>query len=66
MFILVKENVQFKEDIKKLLKSLSPRISEDIRNKMGEAAVKLAKKIKYESAGTVEFLFDDKLKNFGF
>ena len=33
---------------------------------MGEAAVKLAKKIKYESAGTVEFLFDDKTKEFWF
>ena len=46
--------------------SPSPRISEDIRNKMGEAAVKLAKKIKYESAGTVEFLFDDKTEEFWF
>ena len=33
---------------------------------MGEAAVKLAKKIKYESAGTVEFLFDDKTEEFWF
>ena len=41
--------------------SPSPRISKEIRNKMGEAAVKLAKMIKYESAGTVEFLFDDKV-----
>ena len=46
--------------------SPSPRISEDTRNKMGEAAVKLAKKIKYESAGTVEFLFDDKTEEFWF
>ena len=46
--------------------SPSPRISEEIRNKMGEAAVKLAKKIKYESAGTVEFLFDDKTEEFWF
>jgi acetyl/propionyl-CoA carboxylase alpha subunit len=33
---------------------------------MGAAAVKLAKKIKYESAGTVEFLFDDKTDEFWF
>ena len=33
---------------------------------MGEAAVKLAKQIKYESAGTVEFLFDDKTEEFWF
>jgi len=46
--------------------SPSPRISKEIRNKMGEAAVKLAKMIKYESAGTVEFLFDDKTKEFWF
>ena len=46
--------------------SPSPRISEDIRNKMGDAAVKLAKQIKYESAGTVEFLFDDKTEEFWF
>ena len=46
--------------------SPSPRISDDIRNKMGEAAVKLAKRIKYESAGTVEFLFDDKTEEFWF
>ena len=46
--------------------SPSPRISNDVRNKMGEAAVKLAKQIKYESAGTVEFLFDDKTEEFWF
>ena len=46
--------------------SPSPRISEEIRNKMGDAAIKLAQKIKYQSAGTVEFLFDDKTKEFFF
>ena len=46
--------------------SPSPRVSEEVRNKMGDAAVKLAKKIKYESAGTVEFLFDDKTDEFWF
>ena len=33
---------------------------------MGNAAIKLAKKIKYKSAGTVEFLFDDKTEEFWF
>ena len=44
--------------------SPSPRITEEIRFAMGNAAVDLAKKIKYESAGTVEFLFDDKSGEF--
>ena len=46
--------------------SPSPRITEEIRFAMGNAAVDLAKKIKYESAGTVEFLFDDKSSEFWF
>ena len=46
--------------------SPSPRISEEVRNKMGDAAIKLAQKIKYQSAGTVEFLFDDKTDEFWF
>ena len=46
--------------------SPSPRITEEIRFAMGNAAVDLAKKIKYESAGTVEFLFDDKSGEFWF
>ncbi len=46
--------------------SPSPRITEEIRFAMGNAAVDLAKKIKYESAGTVEFLFDDKSCEFWF
>ena len=46
--------------------SPSPRITEEIRFGMGNAAVDLAKKIKYESAGTVEFLFDDKSGEFWF
>ena len=33
---------------------------------MGDAAIKLAKKLKYESAGTVEFLVDDKTGEFWF
>ena len=46
--------------------SPSPRISEDTRKKMGSAAIKLAKKIKYQSAGTVEFLLDDDTEEFWF
>ena len=46
--------------------SPSPRVSPEIRDAMGSAAVKLAKKIKYQSAGTVEFLFDDKTGEFWF
>lgn len=33
-------------------------ITEDVREKMGEAAVRLAKAINYDSAGTLEFLVD--------
>jgi acetyl-CoA carboxylase, biotin carboxylase subunit len=36
----------------------SPIITERLRNKMGEAAIKGAKAIKYEGAGTIEFLVD--------
>ena len=36
--------------------SPSPRVDPEMRHAMGEAALKLAKKLKYESAGTVEFL----------
>ena len=46
--------------------SPSPRITEEIRFGMGNAAVDLAKKIKYKSAGTVEFLLDDKSGEFWF
>ena len=46
--------------------SPSPRVSDEIRTKMGNAAVELAKQIRYESAGTVEFLFDDKTGEFWF
>lgn len=38
--------------------SPSPVITERLRNKMGEAAIKGAKAIKYEGAGTIEFLVD--------
>ena len=46
--------------------SPSPMIDEEMREKMGQAAIKLASKLKYESAGTVEFLVDEKTKEFWF
>ncbi len=45
--------------------SPSPFMTPSLRKKMGEAAVKAAKYIKYEGAGTVEFLVD-KHRNFYF
>ena len=46
--------------------SPSPRVDSEMRTAMGDAAIKLAKKLKYESAGTVEFLVDDKTGEFWF
>lgn len=43
----------------------SPFVDEELRNKMGEAAIKAASAIRYEGVGTVEFLVD-KDKNFYF
>lgn len=43
----------------------SPIMTNDLRKKMGVAAIKAAKSIKYEGVGTVEFLVDKK-KNFYF
>ncbi|WP_298221420.1 acetyl-CoA carboxylase biotin carboxylase subunit [Flavobacterium sp.] len=43
----------------------SPFMTDDLRSRMGEAAVKAAEFIQYEGAGTVEFLVD-KHRNFYF
>ena len=43
----------------------SPFMTEELREKMGQAAVKAAEFIKYEGAGTIEFLVD-KHRNFYF
>jgi acetyl-CoA carboxylase biotin carboxylase subunit len=43
----------------------SPFMTDNLREKMGEAAVKAAEYIKYEGAGTIEFLVD-KNRNFYF
>ena len=45
--------------------SPSPTLTPDVRQKMGEAAVKISKEIGYNNAGTVEFLVDKDL-NFYF
>jgi len=46
--------------------SPSPRIDPELREKMGEAALRLAGALAYQSAGTVEFLFDDDSGEFFF
>jgi acetyl-CoA carboxylase biotin carboxylase subunit len=45
--------------------SPSPIVTKELREKMGAAAVKGAKSVKYEGAGTIEFLVD-KHRNFYF
>lgn len=46
--------------------SPSPSLTPEIRNKMGEAAVRAAKLINYVGAGTLEFIFDNQTKEFFF
>ena len=46
--------------------SPSPRVDAALREKMGEAALSLARALGYESAGTVEFLVDDDTGEFFF
>jgi acetyl-CoA carboxylase, biotin carboxylase subunit len=43
----------------------SPALNDELRTKMGEAALKAARAVQYSGAGTVEFLLD-KYKNFYF
>ncbi len=43
----------------------SPFMTDELREKMGEAAIKAVKSIKYEGVGTIEFLVDDQ-RNFFF
>jgi acetyl-CoA carboxylase biotin carboxylase subunit len=40
----------------------SPALDEDLRRRMGEAALKVIQVARYENAGTVEFLLDDERK----
>ena len=45
---------------KVLEESPSPVVDEDLRIRMGQAAVRLAETVGYDSVGTAEFLLDDK------
>jgi propionyl-CoA carboxylase alpha chain len=49
-----------------LEESPSPRVDSALRNRMGDAALRLASELGYESAGTVEFLLDDDSGEFFF
>ena len=46
--------------------SPSPRVDAEMRNAMGDAALRLARGLGYQSAGTVEFLVDDETGEFFF
>ncbi len=46
---------------KMIEESPSPAISSEIRQKLGEIAVRAAKAVNYENAGTIEFLMDENL-----
>ena len=46
--------------------SPSPALTPELRTQMGEAAVKAAKALDYDNAGTVEFIFDDQSQQFYF
>lgn len=46
--------------------SPSPIMTEALREQMGEAAVKAAKALQYDNAGTVEFIYDDHSGDFYF
>ncbi len=51
---------------KVLEESPSPILSEALRKEMGKAAVRAAKAIQYDNAGTVEFIYDNKDESFYF
>ena len=68
--VVADAQAQLQQQMVKYLKaeeeeSPSIAISEELRKKMGETAVKAAKAVGYENAGTIEFLLD-KNKNFYF
>ncbi|XGC80822.1 acetyl-CoA carboxylase biotin carboxylase subunit [Bdellovibrio bacteriovorus] len=44
----------------------SPSVPQEVRLRMGEAAVRAAKQINYVGAGTIEFIFDNATKEFYF
>jgi len=41
-----------------LEEALSPALSDDLRQRMGNAAIQIAQQINYQGAGTIEFIFD--------
>ncbi len=51
---------------KVLEESPSPVLNEDLRSKIGAAAVNAARALNYDNAGTVEFIFDETTKTFYF
>ncbi len=51
---------------KVLEESPSPVLTESLRQEMGDAAVKAAKALNYDNAGTVEFIYDDTTNDFFF
>jgi acetyl-CoA carboxylase biotin carboxylase subunit len=51
---------------KLLEESPSPAIDKNTREKLGEIAVKAAKSVEYDSAGTIEFLYNMETKEFYF
>jgi len=44
----------------------SPAVDEALRDELGEAAVKLARLVGYQGAGTVEFVFDEDTRRYHF
>lgn len=50
----------------KVIEESPSNINNEIRKKILEDAIKLAKEIKYKNAGTIEFLYDIKRKNYYF
>lgn len=57
-------SIQYRHQ-KLLEESPSPNVNEKLRYKLGKSAIKIAKNIGYTSAGTVEFILDEK-KNYYF
>ena len=59
--------VQFKDVYKSLLEETpSPALDDEIRQEMGEAAVKAAQAVNYVGAGTIEFIYDIVIRKFYF
>ena len=47
-----------KKNAKLVEEAPSPVLSEDKRQEMGNAAIRAAKAVNYENAGTIEFIYD--------